>query len=275
MDVSIIIVNYRSKELVRECVKSFLRSKPRCTFEIIVVDNGKDEGLREMLDTRFPQVSYLRLYRNFGLPTGNNAGLRIARGRYVMITNPDITALSGSLDALHTYMEEHPQVGIAGPQLLNPDGTIQQSYYRFYRPWTPVFRRLFLGQLPFGRAHVEHVLMKDADPALLHDVDWLLGACLFVRRTHLDDVGGMDERFFLYFEDTDWCKRFWSRAYEVHYVHHAKMYHLFKRDSARTKGLRGILDSSARVHIASGIKYFLKHRFNYERSPKQLSESRT
>ncbi len=268
MDVSIVIVNYRTKHLVRECLRSFAALSHSIRFECIVVDNGRDPGLKEMLRSNFAHAAYIPLRENRGFSAGVNTGISLARGTYVFVLNPDATALPGVLDRLFEYMEAHPDVGIAGPQLLNPDRSIQQSYYRFYRPLTPFFRRLPIGRWKAGRAHLDHFLMKDADPTRGMEVDWLLGAALFVRRSAIERVGMMDsERFFLYFEDTDWCKRFWQAGFRVCYVPQAQMIHLYKRDSAQKGFFKGLFDRAARAHMASGVRFFIKHRKDYVPKP--------
>lgn len=266
MDISIVIVNYKSDDLVRECIKGFKLARTIRSYEIIVVDNGGDGRFGAVLEQRFPDVKYFRLKKNLGLSAANNLGARTASGKYIFFANPDITICDGALDKLYAFMETHADVGVCGPQLLNPDGSIQQSYYRFYSIITPALRRLWLGNLAFARAHLDAFLMRDADVSRPFDADFIMGACLFVRVSALARVGLMDERFFLYFEDTDWCKRFWDAGYRVSYVPQAKVYHIHMRDSARRMGIFSLLDSLTRKHIVSGIYYFIKHWPNYARS---------
>ena len=264
-ELSFVILNYKTKELVRECVKNIYRSHIALSFEVIVVDNGRDEGLEALLEERFGDVRYIPLSRNIGCAAGNNMGIRAARGTYVIISNADVTVLPGALEALHATMERRADIGIAGPRLLNPDGTIQESYYRFYQPFTPIYRRLWIGTLPFAKKHIDTFLMKDVDVRGCIDVDSLMGAFLFVRRSAIDRVGPFDERFFLYFSDTDWCMRFWRAGYRVLYHSDITLIHLHKRQSAQYMGLRSLRDPVTRIHIADGIRYFLKYRMNYER----------
>ncbi len=266
-DVSLVIVNFKTKELIRECIKSVLRYSHAVSYEVIVVDNSRDEGLEEMISSRFPDVTYLCVRRNLGYSAGVNVGITASRGRYILVMNPDITVLDGSIDSLVEYMEKHPEVGLAGPQLLNPNGSIQQSYYRFYSIFTRMFRRLAIGKIPFAKRHIDHVLMHDQDVACVRSVDWLLGACVIARRCAMDVVGTWDERFFLYFEDTDWSRRFWKNGWQVHYVPDVHMVHLFKRASAARSGLSALTQAVTWIHIASGIKYYLKHLDFYGRRP--------
>ncbi|MBI4250511.1 glycosyltransferase family 2 protein [Candidatus Uhrbacteria bacterium] len=258
IDISIIIVNYRARGLVRECIKGIKQLHTKLRLEIIVVDNSPHEGVGEMLAERFSNVHYLPQDRNIGFAAGNNAGIRIAQGKYIMLLNYDITPLPGSFDYLHAYLENNPAVGMVGPQLINPNGTIQHSYYRFHSFLTPVYRRLWIGRFGFGKRHLDRFLMADMDTTSPVDVDWLLGACLMVRASSIKTVGMMDERFFLYFEDTDWCRRFWKAKLPVRYVPGARMVHLHRRESAKGGGILSLTHKTTRIHVISWLKYILK-----------------
>ncbi len=261
-DVSIIILNYKSRGLTRECIKSFKRHPSRFSYEIIVVDNGGEKQLEETISERFPDVHYIKLAKNVGFARGNNVGARAAKGRYLLFANQDLTCLEGSLDTLVGFMEEHPNVALSGPRLQNPDGSIQQSYYRFYRRLTPLLRRTVFGRTPFGKRHLDRFLMRDCTMESARAVDCLMGAALCVRRSAIERVGLFDERFFFYFEDTDWCKRFWEAGFAVCYVPESTMIHLHGRDSAKVMGFASLANPMTRRHIKSGIQYFLKHRKN-------------
>lgn len=259
VDVSIIILNYQSRGLTRECIRSFKRHPSHFSYELIVVDNSAEKQLEETIAERFPDVRYIKLKKNVGFARGNNIGARVARGRYLLFANQDLTCLEESLDALVGFMENNPDVALSGPRLLNPDGSTQQSYYRFYRPFTPLFRRTVFGRMPVGKRHLDRFLMKDCDMKSPRAVDCLMGAALCVRRAAIERVGLFDERFFFYFEDTDWCKRFWEAGWQVMYVPESTMIHLHGRDSAQSMGFASILNPATRRHIKSGLQYFLKH----------------
>lgn len=257
-DISLIILNYNNSGLTRECVKNIKAHATSANIEIIVVDNSNDTQLAEILSVRYPDVRYIPLAKNVGFARGNNVGMAASHGRYIAIINYDITPLASAFDELLAYMDAHPEVGIAGPRLYNPDGSVQESCYRFHTILTPIYRRLMLGKIGFGKKHLDSFLMKDANLSEPSDVDWLLGAFLFVRREALTEVGLFDERFFLYFEDTDWCRRFWNSRWHVRYVPHVRMLHLHLRSSAHTMGLYALMYATTRIHVHSGIKYFIK-----------------
>jgi len=259
MKLSIIIVNYNTGPVTRACIESILKQKLPFKFEIIVVDNDSSDESVVYLRSDFPEITVIANERNMGLAAGNNTGIARAQGAYYLILNPDVIVLPGALENLVAYMEEHEQVGMAGGQLLSPNGTIQASCYRFYTPLTIVYRRTPLGKTMRGKSEVARFLMKDFDHKTVRDVDWLMGACLMLRANAVNDVGGMDERYFMYFEDIDWCRRFWEAGWRITYLPSAQLSHYHQRSSGG--GILGILTNRiAREHVVSAIKYFWKYR---------------
>lgn len=259
VEVSIIIVNYKLRGLTRECIKDIDALSLPFSYEIIVVDNEGDRELESLLSKRFPHVSYIALPDNPGLSVANNVGVRAARGEFVLMLNPDITVCPGSIEKLKEVIVSDSKIGIVAPRLLNPDKTTQQSYYRFYNAMTPFYRRTFLGKTSRGRADLERVLMKDVDWKTLRDVEWILGASFMMRRSFWEEIGGMDERFKLYFEDVDLCKRVYDRGMAIRYIPDATMIHLHARESADTQWIRSLFNPVTRIHIKSAIQYFMKH----------------
>lgn len=259
MEISLIIVNYKTGPLTAACVESILKQKLPFPLEIIVVDNNSGDESVAFLRSDFPEITVIANDTNLGLAAGVNRGLQEARGKYCLILNPDMIVFPGAIEALRDYFDRHPQAGVAGGQLISANGEVQDSCYRFYTPMTIIYRRTHLGKTKRGRQRVARFLMKDFDHRSTREVDWLLGACLLVRRAALKEVGGMDERFFLYFEDVDWCRRFWEAGWKVVYVPAAKFSHFFQRSSDR--GLLGILTNFVgREHLKSAVKYFWKNR---------------
>lgn len=229
-------------------------------YEIIVVDNASGDGVGEILSERFPQVKFIQSAENKGYAAGNNLGIRQARGRYILILNPDVAVLEGAIEKLYKFMEDNSQTAVVGPKLVNPDKTTQYSCFRFPKFMTPIYRRTPIGKLPFAKKDLQNYLMEDFDHSYSKEVDWLLGACWLVKKEALDRVGLMDERFFLYFEDIDWCRRFWQSNYKVQYMPEAEMVHYHERLSAQESWLRGLLNKATRTHIKSWLKYFLKYK---------------
>jgi len=264
MTLSIIILNYKSEGLTRYCLKNIFASKPNLDYEVIVVDNASPEGI-EKLKTKFEQVKFIEVEENKGFSAGNNVGLKAAKGKYLLIINPDVVIVNGALEKLVSFMEENSQVGIAGPKLLNPDGTIQNSCLRFPARIMPFYRRTPLGKLKPGKKYLKKYLMLDFDHQTKRSVDWLFGACLIVRREALEKVGLMDEGYFLYIEDTDWCRRFWENNWQVIYIADVELVHYHHRESAKNPGIGGIFSYATRVHIKD-FKYYLK-KFRGRKNP--------
>jgi GT2 family glycosyltransferase len=260
MKLSVIIVNYKSGALTRACIESLLQHRTAAKTEIIVVDNGSGDDSVQLLRADFPDITIIDNEYNRGLAAGVNAGIARAQGQYYLILNPDIIVLPGAVESLLHFMDTHPRTGLAGGKLLSPNGRLQYSCYRFYRWSTIFFRRTILGRTTAGQRALHWFLMKDFNHASARAVDWLMGACLIVRAQAVKQVGGMDERFFLYFEDVDWCRRFWHAGWQVMYVPQARLSHYHQRSSDKTPWLGVIFNSAVRHHLASAAKYFWKYR---------------
>lgn len=277
MDISIVILNYKSKGLALNCIKSikeadfgvppFLSRSKRevkggeegfLKYEIIVVDNNSGDSIREILNWQYPNVKFIQNDKNIGMGAGNNVGIKQASGKYIVIANPDILVLKDTFAKLYGFMEMNSKVGVVGPQQFNPDKTVQNSCYRWYNLFTPLYRRTPLGRFKFARKDLDRFLMKDFDHKSEKEVNWLLGSFLFCRAEALKEIGLFDERFFLYFEDTDLCRRFWKKNWKVIYLPVAKVIHNHTRKSAEEPWYKFLSSPEARAHIASWIKYLKK-----------------
>ncbi|HLI47640.1 MAG TPA: glycosyltransferase family 2 protein [Chthonomonas sp.] len=206
-DLSVIILNWNTCELLQACLQSLFEAPETISFEVIVVDNASEDESREMVTRHFPQVRLLVNPSNLGFGAGNNAALPHARGRYVLFLNSDTLVTQGSLSALVHFADEHPDVGIVGPKLLNADGTLQYSCRRYPNLGAGLFRNTLLGRLFPNNRYATDYLMKDWDHASVRDVDWVSGAALFIRRELIEQIGGFDEDFYMYCEDVDLCWR--------------------------------------------------------------------
>jgi len=251
--LGIVVVHYNTPDDLARCLQSLQDQAPACSHEVVVVDNASTApGLAEV-QRRFPAVRWLVNTENRGYGRGCNQGLATIAADYHLILNPDIVVLPGGLDALLAFADEHPRAGLIGPQLLNEDGTVQESCRRFYTFGTLVLRRTILGKLVPNSRTVQRHLMRDFDHAAVRAVDWVLGGCLLVRREARDRCGPMDERFFLYFEDVDWCYRMWQSGFEVVYFPGARFVHRHRRQSAQ-----GTFSRSFWLHLASLISFYEK-----------------
>ncbi|MBU8870470.1 MAG: glycosyltransferase [Gemmatimonadales bacterium] len=251
--LGIVIVHYNSSTDLDRCLDSLAAFPPSCPHRVVVVDNAsRDEGLAEV-HRRYPDCHWIFNSENTGYAKGCNQGMAQLDSEYFLVLNPDIVVKPGALDSLLVFADVQPRAGLIGPQLLNEDGSIQNSCRRFYTFGTLLLRRTFLGKL-FPRSRTVRLhLMQDFDHQSSRPVDWVLGGCILVRRSALERTGPMDERFFLYFEDVDWCYRMWQAGCEVQYTPDARFVHRHRRDSSQGK-----FNRSFWLHLGSLISFYEK-----------------
>jgi hypothetical protein len=247
-DLSVVIVSYRTPDLLRRCLERLAADTSPRSREILVVDNRSGDESAEVARS-FPGVRVVEAPQNLGFAGGVNLGLAEGTGDYIVIMNPDVEVHPGALDILIDFLEAHPQTGIAGPKLLNTDGSLQYSCRRRYTLKAILYRRTFLGKLFPNSPDLRRYLMLDYDHAAPRAVDWVAGAAMMVRREAVNDVGPMEERYFLYFEDVDWCTRMQTRGWLVHYVPDAVMVHHWQRASWG-------FGPAARRHLRSGLRFY-------------------
>lgn len=254
IDVSVIIVCNDHKQYLRECVSSLLAQNGDITKEIIIVDNSSADGSAEYIRNHFTQVCLFAEKIKRGFAANNNLGIRASQGRYVFLLNPDTQTSPNALKALVCFMDEHPDIGICGPQLQFPSGEIQFSCRSFPTWKTALVRRTPLRKILRDSKINRNHLLCHLDHSNIQQVDWLLGAALFVRRDTLDDIGLLDEHFFLYVEDIDLCLRAHQRNWKVIYFPEAqiKHYHLAVSD-------KKFFDKMCFYHLISMIYYVFKH----------------
>jgi len=202
----------------------------------------------------FPAARVIENDRNYGFAGGNNRGVAHSDGRYVMLLNPDTQVHAGALDELYAFMERTPDAAAAGAQLIGLDGEVQTSCRRF-----PSRLAVLLRGTPLGRLFPRHpslcrYLMTEWDHASTRPVDWVLGACMMIRRQAWQAIGPLDEGFFMYYEDIDWCYRARQAGWSVYYVPAARITHHHRRESAR-----GIFNRLTREHLKSIMRLFRKH----------------
>ncbi len=265
IDVAVVIVNYKMKGFVREALMTLFRDLNDAPFvtQVTVVDNGSDDRVGEMLALEFPQVLFLQNGTNRGYGAAVNVGIRSQPdARYYFVLNPDTRMVEPhTVERLWRFMEENLRAGMCAPKLCNFDGTLQHSACRFPGTFVPLFRRTTLGNLRSARRETDRFLMREWDHGKYRLVEWVLGSAMFVRGEAMKSVGLMDERFFMYFEDTDWCRRFWEARWPIYYVAHVSLEHAHTRASAKMSVWRGVfLNPTTRYHVASWIKYLWKYR---------------
>jgi len=256
MDLSIIIVNYRSKVKTAKCLEAIFKSDlANLKYEVIVVENASGENLDDLIGAQ-SELKVLYSSRNLGMGGGNNLGLKEARGQFILILNPDTEVYPKAIKILYDYLDSHSDVYIVGPKLLNSDKTLQPSCSLFPKIYTPILRRTFLGD--YFKSSRDGFMMTDFDHEEIREVDWLMGSCLLVRS---DGWEGFDERFFMYFEDIDVCRRAWRFKKKVVYHPQAIVIHDHARGSAKNPWyIAPFTDKLTQEHIKSWIKYFWKWR---------------
>ena len=258
------IVNYKSRTKLINCLMSLGVPEANLKREIFVVDNNSGDDLSS-LKTEFPEVEIILSSVNLGMGGGNNLGIKRASGEFVFILNPDTVIRPGAVQTLVSYLRTNSEVAMVGPKLLYPDGSLQDSCLRWPSFFMPILRRTFLGR--YFPVQLDSFMMKDFDHEGVRPVDWLMGSCLLFRRKiscRNESVfyPTFDERYFMYFEDTDLARQIWSCGHEVVYVPEAVVVHDHQRASAQHPWYLAILlDKLAWRHIDSWLKYFIKWGF--------------
>lgn len=214
MDLTIVIVNWNTSDLLIQCLDSIYRAESRLTFEIIVVDNGSTDGSVGAVSGHFPVVRIIVNDHNLGFAKANNQGLIAGTGRYFLLLNSDTIVSPKALDELVRYADEHLDVGVVGPKLLNLDGSLQESWAKFPTFWSEVTGQPTRSRIPTGNRPISYL------------VDWVSGASMLVRSEVLDSVGMLDEDYFFYSEEVDWCFRIKAQGWSVHYLPASEIFHL-------------------------------------------------
>ena len=241
MDLSICIVSFNTRDLLRDCLNSIFSSLTQYSYEVIVADNGSADGSSEMLAAEFPQVQVIQNTSNLGYTVPMNQALRAAAGRYLMQLNPDTVLTPGLLESLLGFMESQPRVGICTPKVLNSDGTLQMQCRRSAaRPWDAItyilgFSKLFPRSRLFGRYLMEY-LPEDQ----INEVEAVSGSCMLIRRGVVDQIGYLDEQFFAYQEDAEFCFRARKAGWQIYYVPTAQLTHFGGLGGSRFVPYRGI-----------------------------------
>ncbi len=249
--------NRRSALEAAACVRALKGQTIAHDLEVIVVNNNADPAaVRSFVDsTKDQTLTLIDAGGNLGYGKGNNLGAKSAKGDYILIINPDNRLEPSALETMVKYLKDHPDVGVVGPKLVFPDGTVRDSFRTFPRPLDVIIKRTPLRRL-FSR-RMKTYLQSDQNPNAIRDVDWMCGACLLFPRALYEELGGFDERFFLFFEDCDLCRRIWGAKLRVVYLPTAVAH-----DNEQRLSAGGILTfftkKTVRVHTASAFKYFRK-----------------
>ena len=226
MELSVIIVNYHSQQPLMSCLRALATEAISMAHEIVLVDNSPGDGTAEAVAAQFPSVRVIANSDNVGFARAVNQGIRATSGALVLMLNPDCELRQGALGRLVTWLGRHLDCAIAGPRILNPDGSLEFSARGYPGALTFLFNRYSLmTRLWPGNPWSRRYLLSDWDHQSPRDVDWLSGACMLVRRAAIDAVGALDEAFFMFNEDVDWCRRMNLAGWRVSYVPEAVAVH--------------------------------------------------
>lgn len=260
IDVSIIIVSFNTKDLLRACLAQVAAG------EIIVVDNGSVDGSVEMVKKEFPNIVLIANSENRGFAAANNQGLKRARGRYLLLLNSDTEAPQGSVEEVVRFMDEHPDIGVVGAKLMLPNGTMDPACHRgFPTPWAAVtYSTGFEKALPrsrfFGEYHQGYKNMNEP-----HEIDSPSGAFYFLRREVYESVGSLDEDYFMYGEDLDWSYRIKQKGWKIYFYPRVTVLHR-KKQSGRASG-DPVLRKKTQQYFYETMKLFYKkhyaHRYSW------------
>jgi GT2 family glycosyltransferase len=258
--VSVIVVSYNTRQLLAECLASVRASQTDGPVELLVVDNASTDGSPEMVRSEFAEACLIRNSRNVGFAAANNQALQRAQGRHLLLLNSDTALLPEALEQLRSAFARHPELGIAGPRLLNRDGTRQPSWGEYPSVWTEFLFQTFLFKVwpaPFPYGQRVHPLQWRAyrDFRWVH---WVTGAALMLRREVWDRIGGLPEDAFMYAEDVEYCWRAAQAGFRIAYCPAAAVYH-FQQGSAR-QDYSGWIANYTRGMLA----YYNRHRSNVE-----------
>ncbi len=258
--LSIVITSYKNTELLRLCLESIQKNIKDLEYEVIVADSSTEEKTYDLFREGFRDVIFIPNLKNKGFGGLVNQGLKKAKGEFLFIINADIIIKDSAVNKLFKFIKDDDTVGIVAPQLINFDNSVQQSCFKFYSPLTVFYRRTFLGRMKFAKKHLERFLMKKEQKLNKpFTADWVMGSAMMTKRSIVDLVGQYDRRYFMYFEDVDWCRRFWEKKYKVVYNPNIKVFHYHGRQSASKNALNSVLfNKYTRAHITSAIKYFAK-----------------
>ena len=261
LDLSIIIVSWNVVDLLVNCLDSLLCSPISTdnsqtnlpTVEIIVVDSHSSDQTVPLLRERYPQVKLLAQQENVGFTSGNNIGLTEAKGRYLLLLNPDTKVRESAIPNMIQYLDQNPDVGIVGPHTLNEDGSTQSTRRRFPTFWIGLFESTWLQRFAPKSLLDRYYVTEDAPPDATLDVDWVQGSAMMIRREIYEQIGGLDEGYFMYSEELDWCKRAKQVGWRVVFLGDAQIIHFGGKSSEQVP---------ARSHILfqkSKLRYFRKY----------------
>ena len=251
--VSVIIVSWNAKDYLEKCLDSLAINGGRYPLEIIVVDNDSSDGSPELVEKRYPQVRLIRSGSNLGFAKANNIGLAQSSGDVLLLVNSDVEVLPGCIDGLVRHLQSDASVGMAGPRITGGDGLLQRSCRSFPTLWNMLCRALGLDTVLGKWKLFSGYSMRYWSQTETRPVDILTGCFWAVKRQAYEEVGGLDEAFFIYGEDMDWCKRFWMKGWKLTFLATSRAIH-YGGGSSRNAPIRFFLEKQK-----ADLQYWRKH----------------
>ncbi|MCJ7577598.1 MAG: glycosyltransferase family 2 protein [candidate division Zixibacteria bacterium] len=281
--LSIVIVNYNVKNLLRKCLESIFKYEKDAEFEVIVVDNNSKDYCQQMLKKDFPQVQLIENKQNSGFSRACNQGIKESQGRYILLLNPDTELTPGGFKKMIDFMDSKPEVGICGPKMMDQEGNLQFSCRSFPSYLTAISSSQSILNRIFPENFLsQKYLLKEKNHSQIMEVNWVSGSCLLAKRETFEKIGLLDERFYMYVEDVDLCYRAKKLGFSVFYFpsvvvihhigkstqkrkfamlleHHRSMYYFYRKHHNPNVFLRGIVFLSVwmRLFFVLGMKPFL------------------
>ena len=251
--ISVIIVSWNASDYLRRCLDSIRQAGTSCVQEVIVVDNASEDGSPEMVEKEFPDVILIRSGENLGFARANNLAMKQSTGSMFALVNSDVIVHPGCLDTLASFLIKHDDVGLVGPRVFGGDGNLQKTCRRYPNIWNTVCRILALDRMFPNRQMFSGFELPDRNHEQLTEAEVLSGCLCMARKNAVDKVGGMDEQFFFYGEDIDWCKRFRDAGWKLMFVPEATATH-FGGGSTSNAPLRYSIEI-----LRATLKYWKKH----------------
>lgn len=256
MKISIIIVSWNVKDLLKKCLQSLIKYGEDFDLEIFVIDNASTDGTTWMMKNDFPEINFLPNKENAGFAKANNQGIKRATGDYVLLLNPDTEIFADTLANSVKFMEENKDCGIMGCKMVYRNGTLQPSVRRFPRFWPVLLMFLKIPKIFPKLKSIQRYLATDFNYEKTQPVDQVMGAFMFISRPALEKIGLLDERFFVWFEEVDFCRRAWNSGYKVMYYPGAKIIHY----GGQSFGQQQLVQNQWNF-FSSAWKYFRKNGF--------------
>jgi GT2 family glycosyltransferase len=254
-NLSIIIVNWKVKDLLDKCLSSILRYKNNYNLEIFVVDNDSQDGSPEMVRDKYPEVNLIALDKNIGFGAANNLAINKSKADYIFLLNPDTEISKDFLPNIFAYVHNNPNIGIIGPRIINDDGSKQASIRRHPSLLSQILVMFKLTNIPIINGLLNNYLFKDFDYNKEQPVEQVMGAAMFIQKSVFDKIGVFDEKFFIWFEEVDLCKRASTAGIKIKYFPGASIIHHGAQSFSKANSLKKQM-----IFNKSLLNYFTKHK---------------